>query len=242
MPALAATALLAKNDPALAPRTLTLIGGPVDPLANPTRVVRMLRQRSLKWLEANALDTVDPSYPGAQRPVYPAHLQMSALLAYLYRHLTSGGELAQKILNDDGLDPVNFPFFDLFISLMDLPAKYFLENIEKVFLDRAAWTGKLTWRDEPVDFGAIRNTALLTIEGAEDDIAAPGQTSAAHRLCPNLAADMRRSLVVPGSGHFSLFYGKMCRELVLPEIKAFHLNASNIAATPDRLNCDAQAS
>lgn len=242
MPALAATALLAKNDPALAPRTLTLIGGPVDPLANPTRVVRMLRQRSLKWLEANALDTVDPSYPGAQRPVYPAHLQMSALLAYLYRHLTSGGELAQKILNDDGLDPVNFPFFDLFISLMDLPAKYFLENIEKVFLDRDAWTGNLTWRGEPVDFGAIRDTAILTIEGSDDDIAAPGQTSAAHRLCPNLAADMRRSLVVPGSGHFSLFYGKMCRELVLPEIKAFHLNASNIAATPDRLNCDAQAS
>lgn len=225
MPALTATAIVAQSNPDLAPRSLTLIGGPADPLANPTRVVRLLRQHSLKWLEANVLDRVSLAYPGARRLVYPAHLQLSALLAYLHRHLTSGGELFRKVFNDDGLDPVSFPFLNQFISLMDLPAKYFLENIRKVFQDRDPWTGTLSWRNEPVEFTAIDNTALSTIEGAEDDIAAPGQTSAAHELCPNVADDMRHSLVVPGSGHFSLFHGKICREQVLPEIRRFLYHA-----------------
>ena len=225
MPALAATAIMAQCDPEHAPRSLTLIGGPADPLANPTRVVQLLRQHSLKWLEANVLDMVGLSYPGAGRLVYPAHHQLSALLAYLHRHLTSGGELFRKVVNDDGLDPVTFPFLNLFLSLMDLPAKYFLENIRKVFLDREAWTGALKWHHEPVNFAAIRDTALFTIEGAEDDIAAPGQTGAAHHLCPNVADDMRRHLIVAGSGHFSLFHGKVCRKRVLPEIESFLCHA-----------------
>jgi poly(3-hydroxybutyrate) depolymerase len=226
MPALAATAVMSRSDPDFAPRSLTLMGGPVDPLANPTRVVRLLFQRGLRWIEANALDTVGPSQPGDGRFVYPAYRQFSALMAYLYRHLTTGGELLRKISDDDGIDPIRFPFLDLFISLMDLPAKYFLENIQKVFLDREAWTGELTFRGEPVDFTSIRNTALMTIEGANDDIAAPGQTSAAHRLCPNVPDGMRLDLVMPGAGHFSLFHGAMWREALLPEVKAFVGRAS----------------
>ncbi len=227
IPALAAAAILARDDPARAPASLTLMGGPVDPLANPTRVVRLLRQRSLLSIEAEALDRVAPAYPGAGRLVYPARYQLSALLAYFYRHLISGGELLQKLLADDGLDPVRFPFFGLFTSLMDLPARYFLENIEKVFLMREAWTGELAWRGAPVDFSAIRNTALMTIEGTEDDIAAPGQTSAAHDLCANIPARSRRRLVLNGAGHFSLFYGRACREKVLPQIIDFLQSAGS---------------
>jgi poly(3-hydroxybutyrate) depolymerase len=221
VPALAATALLAEHQPEFAPRSLILMGGPVDPLANPTRVVQLLRQASPPWFEQNVLDRVGASFPGARRVVYPARHQMSALAAYFYRHWASGGELFKQMLADDGLDPKNAPFFDLFTSLMDLPAKFFLENIQKVFQDRDIWTGQLKWRNDDVNFDAIRRTALMTIEGAQDDIAALGQTRAAHRLCPNIPVSMRRTLTVEGAGHFSLFHGKAWREKILPKLNGF---------------------
>jgi poly(3-hydroxybutyrate) depolymerase len=221
VPTLAAIAVLARRNPALAPRSLTLLGGPVDPLANPTRVMRLLRQRPLEAIEASALDTVGPGFPGAGRRVYPAAYQHAALLAYLSRSIMSGGELMQKVFADDGVDAVRFPFFNLFTSVMDLPAKSFLENLRKVFIERQPWTGELSWRGEPVDFEAIADTALMTVEGARDDIAAPGQTSAAHRLCPNIPDTLRRRAVLSGAGHFSLFYGRTWRESVLPQVNAF---------------------
>jgi poly(3-hydroxybutyrate) depolymerase len=221
VPALAATALLAEHQPELAPRSLILLGGPVDPLANTTRVVELLRQAPPQWFEQNVLDRVGPSFPGAGRMVYPARHQMSALAAYFCRHWAWGGELFRQILDDDRIDPTNVPFFDLFTSLMDLPAKFFLENIQKVFQDRDIWTGQLEWRNQIVDFSAIRRTALMTIEGAQDDIAAPGQTRAAHWLCPNIPAPMRRTLTVDGAGHFSLFHGRTWREKILQKVNGF---------------------
>ena len=221
VPALAATAILAAKEPACAPRSLTLLGGPVDPMANPTRVVGLIRQRSLEWFAANTLDQVGPSYPGAGRLVYPANHQLSGLLAYFWRHMMSGGELRTKVLNDDGQDRRHFPFLELFTSLMDLPARYFLENIEKVFQGRHPLEGRLEWRGERVDFGAIRDTALMTIEGEQDDIAAPGQTSAAHDVCHALPDTLRRRLVVSGAGHFSLFHGRIWRETVFGALLAF---------------------
>jgi poly(3-hydroxybutyrate) depolymerase len=221
VPALAATALLTEEEPDLAPRSLTLLGGPVDPLANPTRVVELLRQAPPLWFEQNVLEEVGPAFPGRGRSVYPARHQLSALAAYFYRHWSSGGELFKHMLADDGIDPTNVAFFDLFTSLMDLPAKFFLENIQKVFLDRESWTGELQWRGRAVDFGAIRRTALMTIEGAQDDIAALGQTRAAHRLCPNIPEPLRLMLTVEGAGHFSLFHGKTWREKILPQVDGF---------------------
>jgi len=221
VPALAATALLAASEPELAPRSLILLGGPVDPLANPTRVVPLLRQAQSQWFERYVLHPVGPQFPGARRMVYPARHQLSALIGYFYRQWASGGELFGQMLADDGIDPMKVPFFDLFTSLMDLPAKFFLENVQKVFQDREIWTGRLRCRDRAVDFGAIRGTALMTIEGAQDDIAAPGQTRAAHRLCPNIPASMRHSLTVDGAGHFSLFHGRTWREKILPEVDGF---------------------
>lgn len=234
LPALAATAILAREAPGLAPATLTLVGGPVDPLANPTRVVNLLRGRPLDALAADALQTVDAGLRGAGRQVYPAHYQLSALMAYFYRHCASGGELVRKVFADDGLDPIRFPFFQLFTALMDLPARYFLENVQKVFIERQPWTGQLSWHGQRVDFGAIRNTALMTIEGEDDDIAAPGQTSAAHRLCPGIPPSMCRRLVVPGAGHFSLFYGRTWREQIVPAIAAFRHAVRPAAAASRR--------
>lgn len=221
VPALAATALLAAaSDPAI-PTSLTLIAAPVDPLAMPTRVVQLLRERPLGWFARTANSPVPEDYAGAGRLVYPAQLQLTALLAYLRRHLDQGGELQQKARHDAGSDPRRYPFLDLYSSIMDLDAKHFVENIDRVFHTCALCRGSLRCGGELVDLRAIRHSALLTIEGEEDDIAAPGQTSAAHALCAALPTDLHQKRVIGGAGHFSLFHGALFRREVVPALKDF---------------------
>lgn len=221
VPALAATALLAAMDEPAVPASLALIGAPIDPLARPTRVVRLLRERPLGWFVGTASAVVPDGFPGAGRVVYPARLQLDALLAYLQRHLGQSGELREKVRHDDGADPARFPFLDLYSSIMDLDAKHFVENIDVVFHARALCQGSLRCHGVPVDLRAIETTTLLTIEGTEDDIAAPGQTSAAHALCTALPADLHRKQVVAGAGHFSLLHGAVFRREVLPVLREF---------------------
>lgn len=219
VPALAATALLAHENDARTPAALVLMAAPIDPLANPTPVVRLLRARSLSWFEENLITTVPEEYAGRGRRVYPARFQLMALRTYLARRISEGGELSAKLLSDDGADPAQFPFLDLYTSIMDLDAKFLVDNTKAVFHDCLLRNGRLFFGGERVDPAAIRDTALLTVEGAWDDIAAPGQTSAAHGLCTSLPARLRREMIVPHSGHFSLFYGETWRREVLPAIK-----------------------
>jgi len=221
VPALAATALLARDQDPHIPATLILIAAPIDPLANPTRVVQLLRSRPLSWFEANVITTVPELYSGSGRHVYPAHLHLIPLWAYLTRRVTEGSEIASKVLFDDGADPGQFPFLDLYTSIMDLDAKFFLENTKIVFQDCLLRKGAFLFQGEPINLKAVRQTALLTIEGELDDIAAPGQTAAAHGLCTLLSARLHHRIIVPGSGHFSLFYGGICRTEVLPAIRTF---------------------
>jgi poly(3-hydroxybutyrate) depolymerase len=222
VPTLAAAARVAQHAPDEAPRSLVLIAGPVDPLANPTRVVQLVRARTLDWFRSNVITAVPPPDPGAGRLVYPASAQRTALLAHLTRHMMLGGELSWKVFSDDGTDPVGFPFIGLYLSLMDLPAELFLENIAQIFHSRSLCLGRLQVAGQSVDLGALRRTALLTVEGENDDIAAPGQTAAAHRLCRALPEDLHHRLLVRHSGHFSLFHGEAWRRKVLPAIVRLH--------------------
>jgi poly(3-hydroxybutyrate) depolymerase len=221
IPALAATALLARNQRSHAPKALILIACPIDPLANPSGVARLLRSRPPSWFESSLIKTVPDVYAGVGRHVYPADLHLVPLLTYLTRRILEGGEIAAKVLSDDGSDPGRFPFLDLVTSIMDLDAKYFLENTKAVFQECLLPSGLLLFQGERVDLRAIEQTALFTIEGELDDIAPPGQTSAAHALCSSLPADLHHSIAVPGSGHFSLFHGNTCRRVVQPAILDF---------------------
>jgi poly(3-hydroxybutyrate) depolymerase len=230
--ALAATALLAAADDPRTPSALVLMAAPIDPLANPTRVVRLLRSRPLAWFESNVITTVPEDYAGNGRRVYPAHLQLAALWSYMAKRVGEGGEIRAKLLYDDGVDPWRFPFLDLFTSIMDLDARYFLENTKKVYQDCALSEGALCCYGDPVDPRAIRKTALLTVEGQWDDIAAPGQTSAAHAQCTSLPQRLRRQIIVPGSGHFSLFHGETWRREVLPQIRDFCGVEGRLSCTP----------
>jgi len=77
-------------------------------------------------------------------------------------------------------------FYEEYFAVADLPAEFYLETVRLVFQEYALALGKLQWRGRTVDPGAIRRTALLTIEGERDDICALGQTLSAQDLCKNL--------------------------------------------------------
>src|ERR1700730_10536801 len=119
--------------------------GTADTRISSTRIDRLAASRPLPWFERYAIDTVPPPYRGQRREVYPASTQKSALVAYLMRHLASGGELFQKLLQDDGEDASHYPFLRLYLSVMDLPARVFLDTIHLVFHEFALPRGRLTW-------------------------------------------------------------------------------------------------
>ncbi|WP_158304375.1 polyhydroxyalkanoate depolymerase [Beijerinckia indica] len=219
--ALAATAYLSAREPYSAPRSAVLIGGPVDPLANPTAVVQRLRSHSLEWLRKNAIVRVPEGVPGEGRLVYPKMTQLATFTSYLMRHCLEGKELYWKLFADDGEDPLHFPFLSLATQLMDLPAEHFLENIRCIFHDRDLVSGTFFFANTRIDLQAIKNTALMTMEGERDDIAAPGQTQAAQELCRSIPSAKRRHILIEGCGHFSLFHGHICRTRVVPEIMGF---------------------
>lgn len=221
IPALVATAYHADCGGNRAPRSLVLIAAPIDPDANPTRVSRLIRSRTLSWYERTVITQVPAPDPGKGRLVYPGSVQLVGLWAYLARHLREGGELLGKVLVDDGADPVRFPFLDLYSAVMDLPAEVFLDIMRHVYQERTLARGQLRVRNQAVALPSIGATALMTVEGENDDIAAPGQTQRAHDLCTSVPAGARRQLLVPQCGHFSLFHGSVWRSRVLPEVRGF---------------------
>ncbi len=234
VPAFAATALLSANGDAKIPANLVLMGSPIDPLASPSRIVKLIRSRPLSWFEETAIAAVPGDYAGRGRRVYPADLHLLLLWAYLTRHASAGSDTGAKLFFDDGADPRRFPFLDLFTSIMDLDAAFFLENTRDVFHECLLRNGALCFRGERVDPGAIRTAGLLTVEGGRDDIAAPGQSSAAHGLCCALPAHLHRGLIVPQAGHFSLFYGETWRREVLPAVVEFCSVSEPIRARASR--------
>lgn len=216
VPALAASVLLAQGG--RAPLSLTLLGGPVDPGAHPTRLGQMLSGMDLIQLAETVMLRVPPLFPGAGRKVFPRQRQMQAFGLYLWRQTLNGGELPLKLLMDDGDDPLHFPLARLCWDMMDIPAEFFIENVTRVFKDRALVHGRLNVAGWTVTPAALTRTVLLTVEGTADDIAGPGQTHAAHDVCRNLPPQARRRLTLEGAGHFSLFHGARMRREILPAI------------------------
>lgn len=221
VPALAAIALMAGRPDRPPPGALVLAGAPVDPDAAATPIVAAIRGHAPEWYRHCLLWPVHAPHAGRGRLVYPAWMQLAAIRTYLANRRNGEGEIARKLAHDDGADPVAAPFLDLCTSVMDIDGQHFTENLEMVFNRPQLPAGAMLHRGTPVDPGAIRETALMTVEGGLDDIAAPGQTAAAQRLCPGLPEAMRARLVDPGSGHFSLFHGERWREVILPAVRAF---------------------
>ncbi len=220
---LAAVALMAAaNDPAQ-PRSMVLMGGPVDVRVAPTAPVQLAAAHSLHWFERTLTTRVPAWYRGAGRRVYPGFLQLGAFMSMnAQRHVDAHLEIFHALVRGDGdTADARRAFYDEYLSVMDVTAEYYLQTIDVVFQRHELARGAMTWRGEPVNPAAITRTALMTVEGELDDISAPGQTYASHRLCSAIPSDRRAHLLQPGVGHYGIFNGRRWRSEIAPRIADF---------------------
>jgi poly(3-hydroxybutyrate) depolymerase len=236
VPVLAAISLLASSGEPT-PRTMTMMGGPIDTRVSPTKVNDLAAIQPLSWFETNVIHDVTPNYPGAGRKVYPGFLQHAGFVAMNpSRHFESHWDFYQDLLRGDLDDAESHrKFYDEYNAVLDMPAEYYLDTVRTVFQEHALPRG--TWhvrgkRVAPVD---IRKTALFTIEGELDDISGLGQTEAAHALCTGIKNANKQHLTVKGAGHYGIFSGRRWREVVYPEVREFiQRNVPKKRAQPPR--------
>ena len=222
VPVLAAVSLLASNGE-FTPRTLTMMGGPIDARKSPTAVNNLAMNKSYSWFENNVIYRVPPNFPGAGRRVYPGFLQHTGFVAMNPdRHLTSHYDYFQHLISgDDDSAEAHRQFYDEYNAVLDMPAEYYLETIKTVFQDFALVNGTWKVNGQFVRPQDISTSALLTVEGELDDISGAGQTKAAHGLCQGIPRERQFHMDVQGAGHYGIFSGRRWREKVYPEIKDF---------------------
>jgi poly(3-hydroxybutyrate) depolymerase len=223
VPVLAAAAVMSERDDPYRPRSMTLMGGPIDTREAPTAVNKLAQERGLDWFRDRAIVRVPPPNPGFMRDVYPGFLQLSGFMSMnLDRHLSAHRQFFQHLVQGDGDGAEKHrEFYDEYLSVMDLTAEFYLQTVEKVFIDHALPKGEFTHRDRLVDPGAITDVALMTVEGERDDISGLGQTKAAHRLCANLPDGMKQHYMQPRVGHYGVFNGSRFDAEIAPRIRDF---------------------
>ena len=223
VPVLAAISVMEAEGNPNVPRSMTLLGGPVDTRLNPTAVNKLAESRGTAWFEQNVIMRVPWPARGVGRRVYPGFLLLTGFMTMnLDRHMTAHKELFRHLIEGDG-DSVekHKQFYDEYLAVMDLTAKYYLQTVETVFVRHALPRGVMTHRDRLVDPSAIKNVPLLTIEGEKDDITGVGQCSAAHDLCSGLATSNKEQYIQPGVGHYGVFNGSRFRSEIAPRISRF---------------------
>ncbi|NRB10631.1 MAG: polyhydroxyalkanoate depolymerase, partial [Rickettsiaceae bacterium] len=223
VPVLAATAIIAETKQVDAPKSLTLIGGPIDARENPTKPNDFATDKNLEWFDKMVITSVPANYPGYRRRVYPGFLQLAGFMTMnLKRHITSHVDLFKNLLIEDNEKAAKQKkFYDEYLSVMDLTAEFYLQTIKEVFHDFSLAKGKFVSRSRKVNLEAIKKPALLGIEGERDDIAAIGQTKAALKLCKNIPNSKKQYYLQKGVGHYGLFSGSKFRNIIVPEIKEF---------------------
>ena len=222
VPVLAAVSLMAaRGEPT--PRSLVMMGGPIDPRQSPTAVNNLAVQKPLWWFETNVIHSVPANYPGRGRRVYPGFLQHAGFMAMNpERHFQSHWDFYQDLLKGDLDDAAaHRRFYDEYNAVLDMPAEYYLDTIRKVFQEHQLPHGVWDVAGERVDPAAITDTALLTIEGELDDISGQGQTRAAHGLCTGIDRLDQQHLTVDGAGHYGIFSGRRWRTEVYPQVRDF---------------------
>jgi poly(3-hydroxybutyrate) depolymerase len=221
VPVLAAVAVMAAANDPCQPRTMTLMGGPIDVREAPTIVNELANMRSMDWFEANLISHVPLRYAGAGRRVYPGFLQLSAFMSMnMGRHFGQFRKLYQARADRDGDEADKIAdFYGEYMAVLDLSAEFYLETVDQVFQQATLARGEMVHRGQKVDTGAIRRTALLTVEGERDDICGVGQTAAAHRLCSSLRPHLKRHHLQPGVGHYGVFAGSKWEKQIYPQVR-----------------------
>jgi poly(3-hydroxybutyrate) depolymerase len=219
--ALAAVALMAEDNHISQPATLTLMAGPIDCRISPTAVNELAAGKPIDWFEKNLVSIVPWRLRGAGRRVYPGFLQLSAFMSMnRERHMNTLREYYLNLVADEHEKAASTrDFYREYLAVADLPAEFYLETVGRVFQSYDLPRGELTWRGRKVNPGAIRRTALLTVEGERDDICAVGQTLAAQDLCTGLRPYMKRHHVQAGVGHYGVFSGRRWQQQIYPQLR-----------------------
>ena len=223
VPVFAATAIMNRDGHKCAPKTLTMMGGPIDTRCSPTSVNDLAMERPIEWFRHNVIATVPMQYRGAGRQVYPGFMQLAGFMSMnlgnhmmshyeMFKHLTAGDEASAQATKD---------FYDEYRSVCDMTAEFYLQTVQEVFQDHSIPNGTFMHRGKRVDLGDITETALLAIEGERDDISGLGQTRAALELTPNLDATKKRYYMAEGAGHYGIFNGSKWRGKIAPVVEEF---------------------
>ncbi len=222
VPLLAAVSLMAANGEAT-PRSMVMMGGPIDTRESPTAVNNLAVQKPLSWFQNNVIQTVPPNFPGRGRSVYPGFLQHAGFMAMNpERHFQSHWDFYEDLLKGDLDDAASHRrFYDEYNAVLDMPSEYYLDTIRIVFQEHLLPRGLWDIEGQRVTPSAIANTAMLTIEGELDDISGQGQTRAAHALCSGIPEDRHAHMTVAGAGHYGIFSGRRWRTEVYPVVRDF---------------------
>jgi len=223
VPAFAATALMGEDKNTYRPKTLTMMGGPIDTRKAPTAINTLATQRPFSWFENNVIATVPMIYAGAGRKVYPGFLQLAGFMTMnLGSHLISHWEMFKHLVvgDEEGAGPTQ-RFYDEYRSVCDMTAEFYLQTVDVVFQQHLLPKGELEHRGRLVKPDAIRDTALLAIEGERDDISGVGQTKAALDIATKLPAAQKKYFLAKDVGHYGIFNGRKWREKIAPVFEKF---------------------
>ena len=223
VPAFAATALMNADKNPWTPKTLTMMGGPIDTRKAPTAVNTLATQRPFSWFEQNVIATVPMIYPGSGRKVYPGFLQLAGFMTMnLGSHLVSHWEMFKHlVVGDDESAASTQKFYDEYRSVCDMTAEFYLQTVDAVFQRHLLPEGQLEHRGRVVRPDAIRDTALLAIEGERDDISGIGQTKAALDIATKLPSARKQYFLAKDVGHYGIFNGRKWREQIAPVVEKF---------------------
>jgi poly(3-hydroxybutyrate) depolymerase len=235
VPVLAAVAVMESRKHPCAPASMTLMGGPIDTRENPTAVNKLAESKGIDWFRDNVIMTVPFPHPGFLREVYPGFLQISGFMSMnLDRHIGAHQDFFQHLVRGDGDSAEKHrEFYDEYLAVMDLDAAFYLQTVETVFVRHSLPKGEMMHRGVRVDCSAIVNTALMTVEGENDDISGLGQTRAAHKLCSSLSDDRKLHHMQREVGHYGVFNGSRFRREIAPRIVEF-MRAHDQANRPAR--------
>jgi len=220
VPAYAAACVMSADKDPCRPKTLTLMGGPIDTREAPTAVNTLATERPFAWFEQNVIATVPMNYPGAGRKVYPGFLQLAGFMTMnLGNHMMSHWEMFKHLVQGEDMEAeATMKFYEEYRSVCDMTAEFYLQTIDVVFQKHALPKGEMTHRGRLVDPAAITDIALLAIEGERDDISGLGQTKAALTISKNVPAAMKRHFVAD-AGHYGIFNGSKWRNQIAPVVE-----------------------
>ena len=216
--ALAATAFISEYEKSNIPKSLILIGGPIDPDANPTEVTDFGNRITMGQLEHAMIQNVGVKYAGVGRQVYPGLLQLTSFLSMnAGRHASAFVDQILRVTKGEASDhDKHNKFYDEYLAVMDMPAEFYLSTVERIFQNREIANNNFSINGKKIDFSKITDVNVMTVEGGKDDISAPGQCYAALALCTGLKDNKKSSYVEPDAGHYGIFAGRYWRNNIRP--------------------------